>query len=107
MPNLKQDEIEIVTYIGGSVLQKKSKKKRRLLNTNTRKQVTLDFVKTLTQNDMSSNWSNPGANKLIEVKNRGGLLTPSNIMVTFFVKLEQLFRHVSVGVVNITIGHQV
>ena len=50
-------------------------------------------MKTLTQNDMSSNWSNSGANKLIEVKNRGGLLTSSNIMVTFFVKLEKLFRH--------------
>ena len=76
-------DMEIVAYIGGSIIQKIRKYASRLTDKNKKKQIFLSCIEKMIG-------SNP--TKLVSVKTRGGLLNATDGMLRIFAIMEKEFR---------------
>ena len=80
-------DLEIVSYIGGSILQKIKKQTARLVPKNEVKEPYSICLQHL----VAPNKTNSSHTKLTEIKNRGGLIYPTARMNTIFHKFEITF----------------
>ena len=76
-------DMEIVAYIGGSIIQKIRKYAIRLTDKNKKKQIFLSCIEKM----IGSNTT-----KLVSVKTRGGLLNATDGMLRIFAIMEKQFR---------------
>ena len=76
-------DMEIVAYIGGSIIQKIRKYAIRLTDKNKKKQIFLSCIETM----IGSNTT-----KLVFVNTRGGLLNATDGMLRIFAIMEKQFR---------------
>ena len=76
-------DMEIVAYIGGSIIQKIRKYAIRLTDKNKKKQIFLSCIERMIGS---------GTTKLVSVKTRGGLLNATDGMLRIFAIMEKQFR---------------